>query len=264
MPDLISIIQKRWKLIAAITLAALLVATVALLLVPKKYLSTTTALPANSLATDKGLVFNSSIQELYSSLGTPDELDRFLGTAKLDTIYIAVAQAHNLQNHYPVAQNDHALFNAARKLKKETRIERTEYGELQINVWDKDRNMAAQLANSIMEKLQLLHQQLQSRSNALVLQKLQEAYANLNSLDSTGIKNTAIPLQQQAAEYSKLIAQYTLMVNTNPPALLVVEAARPALTHDKPYLLPTLLLTFFAAFVFALLLAAFMEGRKNV
>jgi len=261
MPDLILIFQKWWKRFLAVIFTAVLLAALVLFLLPKKYLSTATALPASSLATDKGAVFGNGLQELYSSLGTPDELDRFLGTAQLDTIYIAVARAHQLPQHYQVKQNDHALYNAALKLKKETRIERTEFGELQIKVWDVDRDIAAQLANDLIQQLQLLHQQLQSSSNNLVLQKLKAAYNNLQATDSLPTRNVA--MGQQAAEYEKLIAQYTLMVNTNPPALLVVESARPGLTPDKPYVWPTLLLTFFTAMLFSILMALLLENRAT-
>ena len=213
-------------------------------------------------------MFNNSIQELYSSLGTPGELDRFLGTARLDTLYIAVAQQHNLAKHYSIAQDDHAPFNAALKLKKESRIDRTEYGELQVQVWDVDRQLAAALANSLLQQLQQLHQQLQSERNRLVLQKLQEAYAGLTAAARL-VEAASLPAaarESQAAEYEKLIAQYSLMVRTNPPALLVVEEARPALTHDKPYVWPTLLLTFFAALLFSFLAVLVVESRssKNV
>jgi hypothetical protein len=234
-----------------------------LLLLPKQYLSTTTALPANSLATDKSSVFSNGIQELYSSLGSPDELDRFLGTARLDTVYIAVAKAHHLAQHYNVNADDHASYNAALHLKKNTHIERTEYGELQLKVWDEDRDKAAALANALMQEIQLLHQQLQSQSNALVLQKLKEAQAGLkqiknDSLQRVGVQYTSAAQQQQI---ENLVAQYSLMVQTNPPALLVVERARPALTPDKPYVWPTLLLTLFAALVFGFLIALLLEKR---
>jgi len=265
MPDIILIFRRWGKRMAAITLAALTVAAITLLVLPKRYGSVATALPANSLATDKASVFNTSIQELYSSLGTADELDRFLGTAKLDTLYIALARDYNLHQHYKIKQNDHALYNAARKLKKESSIERSEYGELRVEVWDVDRNMAAQLANALMEKLQLLHQQLQSRSNALVLQKLQQAYMQLKGTDTAGVSNAALSTsirQQQLAQYENLIAQYTLMVHTAPPALLIVESARPALTAGKPYVWPTLLLTLFVAFFFSFLLAVYLDSRR--
>ena len=264
MPDLFYIISKWWKRMLALTAAALLVAAIALMLVPKQYLSTTTALPANSLATDKSSIFSNGIQELYSSLGSAGELDRFLGTAQLDTAYIAVANAHQLSQHYKVNQDAHAGYNAARQLKKNTRIERTEYGELQLKVWDEDRDKGAALANALMQEIQLLHQQLQSQSNALILQKLKEAQARLQPTtekDSLLRVNMQYKSAAQEAQLENLVAQYSLMVHTNPPALLIVEKARPALTHDKPYMWPTLLLTFFAALLFSFLMALLVEKR---
>lgn len=250
---------------ALLTIAAVLVALVVLLLLPKKYLSTATALPANSLSSDKASVFNTGIQELYSSLGSPGELDRFIGTGRLDTVYIAVVKEQNLQQHYGVKQNDHALYNAAVQLKKNTRIDRTEYGELQVNVWDEDKDKAAALANGIMQQLQQIHQQLQSQSNRRVLQQLKETFTGLKGDSSTMVMNSPVDGEQRA-QYEKLVAQYSLMVQTNPPALLVVEAARPGIRTDKPYVWPTLLLTFFAALLFSFLMALLIEKgtAKNV
>ena len=265
MPDLSLILQKWWKGITALTIAALLVALVVLLLLPKQYLSTATALPANSLIADKGSVFSSNIQQLYSSLGSPGELDRFIGTARLDTVYIAVASQHNLVQHYDVKKDPHELYNAALLLKKNTGINRTEYGELQVKVWDQNPEMAATLANSLLQALQQLHQQLQSQSNALVLQNLKTAYAGLND-SSKALVNSLPAGAAQMEQYEKLVAEYNLMVQTNPPTLLVVERARPAIKWDKPAMLPILLLTFFAALLFGFLMALLLEKRntKNV
>ena len=71
---------------------------------------------------------------------------------------------------------------------------------------------------------------------------------------------------EQRTQYEKLVAQYSLMVQTNPPALLVVEAARPGIKPDKPDVWPALVLTFFAALLFSFLMALFLEMRtvKNV
>ena len=128
-------------------------------------------------------------------------------------------------------------YNAALLLKKNTNIDRTEYGELQVKVWDNNRMMAATLANSLLQALQGLHQQLQSQSNALVLQNLKAASAGWN--DSSNAERNNIGAAQ-AAQYEKLVAEYNLMVQTNPPTLLVVEAARPAIKWDKPRMLPVL------------------------
>ncbi len=193
-----------------------------------------------------------------------------MGTAHLDTLYIALVKENNLRKRF---KNDLA---AALDLKKNTKVIKSEYGELKIKVWYKDAGLAAVLANSLLEKLQQLHQSLQNQSNTLTLQKLQETYAALQNnyiieADSAGnidggntilsIKNKS--LQEKLNQYEKLITEYQLVLNTNQPALLVVEHARVSAKPDKPNIWQTLLLTAFVSVVFGLLLAFFLQSRSR-
>lgn len=271
MPDLISIIERWWKLIAGLTIVNTILAFVLLLFMPKQYLSTVTALPASAVSADKSGIFNTNVQELYSSLGNPDDLDKIIGTANLDTLYIALANENNL-NH---GRKDD--LSAALALKKKIKVIKSEYGELKIKVWNEDSKLAAALANGLFQKLQQLHQSVQNQNNTLILQKLQETYAAMQNKyitqdDSLGIKGPAGAamlsiknknLQDQLNQYEKLIAEYQLVLNTNPPALLVVEHARVSPKPDKPRILQALLLTAFVSVVFGLLLAFFLQGRSR-
>ena len=287
MPDLFSIFSRRWKFILGFTLAATLLATIAAYLSPRKYLSTTTALPANSVMSDKARIFNSNIEALYSEYGSPDELDRIEGTALLDTIFIVTAKEQNLATHYELQSDQEGLFKAAMKLKKNTRINRSAYGELKIKVWDSDRDLAATLANSLLQKIQDLHQQLNQRNNALVLVRIREDYKKkldefingnrppasgqvtdtFQSINASGNQEINLvrtnALKEQLVQYEKLINQYELALNTQMPVLLVVEKARPAIWPDKPKMIQTVLLAFFAGLVFSILLAMFLESRKS-
>jgi hypothetical protein len=277
MPDILPIISRWWKMILGLTLLASLAALVACWLSPKQYASTVTALPGNPVLSDKARIFNKNIQYLYSRLGSPDELDRIEGTAALDTIYIATANDLNLVNHYSKKTSNDALYQAAEELKSKSRISRSAYGELKVKVWDRDRNMAAALANGIFSHLQQLHQQLHQQDNAYVLQKLREdlmarreqfrlasdslryieaAYAEL----LTARRNA---LLQQVQEQEKLIAEYELALSTNPPVLVSVESARPSPRPEKPDTVQTVLLTAFASALFFFLLALVLESRKR-
>lgn len=277
MPDILSIISRWWKMIFGLTLLASLAALVACWLSPKQYASTATALPGNPVLSDKARIFNKNIQYLYGRLGSPDELDRIEGTAALDTIYIATANDLNLVNHYSKRSSNEALYQAAEELKSKSRISRSAYGELKVKVWDRDRNMAAAIANGIFRHLQQLHQQLHQQDNAYVLQKLREdltarkeqfrlasdslryieaAYAEL----LTARRNA---LLQQVQEQEKLVAEYELALSTNPPVLVSVESARPSLRPEKPNTVQTVLLTAFASALFFFLLALVLESRKR-
>src|SRR5258705_12139165 len=102
MPDLSDLIARWWKRMLAVMILSLLVVGIITFLKPRQYLSVTTAVPASSFASDKGKIFNENIQTLYSTLGTPDDLDRIVGTATLDTVYLFVAYQFNLFAHYNI------------------------------------------------------------------------------------------------------------------------------------------------------------------
>ena len=277
MPDLFNVFARRWKLILSLTLIASILALGASLLSPKKYLSTATALPVNVMVNERSRIFNPNIQVLYSDFGTPDELDKLEGTATLDTIYLAAAEELGLARHYGIDAGNESLYDAALTLKKNSRINRSAYGELKVKAWDKDDQMAAKMANSLLQKIQQLHQRLQNQNSILILQRLKEDYAAKQEVykqlsdsatrftgaaaDLWTAKKTA--MLQQVQEYEKLIDQYNITINTNPQVLLTVETARPSLWPDKPKLWPTVLIAAFAAFAIAFLIALFIESRNT-
>jgi tetratricopeptide (TPR) repeat protein len=276
MPDLLTVFSKWWKFILGLAAAAVVIAFLVTLLLPKQYLSTATALPANSLVADKARILNTNIEALYPEVGLPDELDKLEGTAALDTLFIAVANEFKLDEHYGIHASDESMDKAVLKLRKNSHISRTGYGELRVKVWDEDRHTAAAMANSFMNKLQALHQHLQNENNLVVLQRLKEAYASKEKLftnyaDSIVNAGAAQELKaaqkatllEQMKQYQLAMDQYELAIKTNPPVLLIVEKARPAIWSDKPRTLQIIILTAIAALLAGFLLAVSLEGRKS-
>jgi hypothetical protein len=282
MPDLLLTFSKRWKLITLITLLATVVALIIALLVPKKYLSVATALPVNSVTGDKARIFNTNIEALYSDFGTPDELDRLEGTARLDTIFIAASERFNLGEHYSFGNSTEGTYLAAIRLKKNSKISRSSYGELKVKVWDVDKIEAAELANFLMERIQELHQHLQNQSNLVVLDKLKQHSAvkqreylegsdsvekwqggSLAAPRSEMSKARLVALTDQLKQYENMIGEYQLAATVNSPVLLMVENARPALWPDEPKVLAITLFTFFTALISSFLLVLFIDSRNR-
>jgi len=194
MPDMFDLFNHWWKQMLAVIIASLLIVGTVTYLKPKKYLSVATAVPASSFASDKSKIFNENIQALYSALGTPDDLDMIVGTARLDTVYLAVTDQFNLYDHFKMQEKGEAARSkAASLLKKNTKVMKSEYGELKVKAWDTDKNLAPQLANAIMEKLKAIHQDLQNAGNLATLQglisrkeKLQQAAdSTMNTVENT-------------------------------------------------------------------------------
>lgn len=290
MPDLFLVLQRRWSLILLLTLAGTAAAYIACLLSPKLYIGTTTALPVNTLVNDKARLFNQNIEALYSEIGTADELDKLEGTAQLDTLFLAVADAHHLAMHYDLDTTaGDALEKAALLLRRRSDITKTGYGELNIKVWDKNNEMAAALANALMQTINAIHERLQTENNRMILQKLKEAYAaklqaqtiaERKAIEYTGaaslLSDTVIKQQLswkdfnrqqnniagELEQYGKLIGEYEMGLKTTPKVLLVVEQARSSPWHDRPKTAQIVLLAFFASLLFSILLAVFVESRK--
>jgi len=260
MPDIINLIKKWWKQIIAVVFISMILAGAILFLKPNQYLSVATAVPASSFAADKSVFFNENIQSLYSTLGTPDDLDMILGTASLDTVYLAITDDFNLYDHYKIKETgNEARTKASVILKKNTRVIKSEYGNLKVKVWDTDKTLAPQLANSIMEKLQSIHQNLQSAGNEFRLKSLLAAKEKTQTgKDSTGT------VTDKLKQYEKLIAEYQLMVDTKPLSLIIIEKAKVSGLPDKPKRIQLLTATAILSFLFALLIALLLERKNNL
>ena len=275
MPDIFYLFSKWRKPILALFIISVVAAGVTAFLLPKRYLSTTTSLPASSYSTDRSRIFNQNIQSLYSDLGTTDELDRIIGTAKLDTVYLAVTDQFNLYDHYKISKSKISpRLCAAILLKKHCRVIKSEYGELKVKVWDTDKNLAPQLANAITMTLDAIHRDLQSAMNKAALKGLQlnrqRIQARIDSINGMATvqqaedikmsRRTALNLQLQ--ENEKLSGEYELMLDNKPPVLIVVENAKPANSPDKPRKLMIIASAALLSLIFGLLLAMVLERRK--
>jgi uncharacterized protein involved in exopolysaccharide biosynthesis len=279
MPDLFDLMWRWRKQILLLVIATLIVTTAIVFLTPKRYLSVATALPASSYATDKTSVFSQNLQSLYSTIGLPDELDKIIGTAHLDTVYRSVVAQLDLTDHYGLSKTDaDAISKAASVLQKHTRVIKSDYGELKVKVWDVDRGLAANLANAIMGKLQQMHQDIQALNNSMMLSKIKEEYvrekidygkltdslqhvSNASMADLLTVQKSA--LLQQIQEFEKLASQYKLMIDAKPQALIIIEKATPAIAPDQPKPLMAITAAVILSFLFGILTALILDSRKS-
>jgi uncharacterized protein involved in exopolysaccharide biosynthesis len=249
MPDIFDLIKNWWKQILLVIILSVVAVGVITFLKPRQYLSVATAIPASAYTSDKASVFNENIEGLYTALGSPDDLDMVIGTARLDTVYLAITDQFNLFDHYKI-KGEHARVKAARMLKQNTKVMKSEYGSLKVKVWDTDKNLAPQLANAILGFLQSTHTNLKNATNQTILRSLKEALQ----------KDTLSA--DQKAKYDKLVNEYQLMISSQAPALLIVENAKAAICPDRPPRLRIMVSTVILSLLFGLLAALVMERRK--
>ena len=141
---------------------------------------------------------------------------------------------------------------------------KSEYGELKVKVWDTDKELAPQLANSIMDQLQSIHQYLQGAGNEATLQGLISGRERLMAKSDSAAQEKNILLQEKLKQYDNLITEYQLMVDSKPPVLVIVEKAKASDWPDRPKRIQLLVATGVLAFIFSLFLALVLEKRKTI
>lgn len=257
LPPIGATLEKRKTTLLIFVVVAMLSASAFLLFTEKKFLAQTTALPANPLFSDKGIVFNSQLQQIYSSLGVSDDIDKYLGTAKLDTMYYPLVEKHHLVEHYGIKKSSNPpRKEAIERLKTNTRVLKTDYGELQIKVWDKSSGLAVALANDLMENLSQFHTKIAAQFASLTVQNLQLQRDSLEKI----VPQTD-ELKAQLTQYSRLINEWNLQ--KQPPSLYILEKASPSLKPDKPKVLLTLVATFVLSFLFGLLIITYLQSSSS-
>lgn len=236
------IVKHRTRIFVTVLAAALLALGVSMLM-PKQYLSTASLLPANSKMMDKQAMFGSNIQELYSAYGASEDLDRLMATLHSTAVLQLVVDSLQLTQHYSVTGKD-ARRKALKKLQKQVKLSRSEYGEINIKAWDKDPVMAQRIVSLMLARTQQVYDDMFTGYYNRSLERLEAEYGKAVRDTVAGLSqaalNNLIFLRDRIAEYK--------MARINPPAAMFVLAAPevPEL-HDKPEPLLNSLLAALAA-----------------
>ena len=278
-PNLTGIIAvvAKWKrpIFLLVIIATSLAAVTSLFILPRQYYAGTTVLPVNAMLTDKGRLFNNNIQELYSVYGTADDLDRIYTIAKAGNVLGFVVDSLKLVSHFEIAGNDEkARTKAVARLKKNVSITKTESGALQIDVWDKDADKAAAIANLIIQKTELLGNELLVQANQTIINKLQTDISektkqvmelkDVNASSGSIIINTDENelLRNELVRDKKLLHEFLLASEARQPSLMILEKAYPSLKADKPKHRLIIVSAFLLSLFFAVM-AALVINRIN-
>lgn len=269
MQELLPTLRKNTRFLAAIVGIPTLVALMVSLLIPKEYLSKASVLPANSRFSDKSRFTAEEITELYSVFSSGDDLDRLYATARSWPVMTRVIDSFGLVRHYRISKDDErGRENALRMFRKNCGIFKTEYGEMHVKVWDRDRKLAADIANAMVALTERAHQDMYRDYYATSLRKLEAAYAQLQAgeADVPGPDSSArraAPPAHQLDYYRRAMTDLRMALLNPPPALVVLEKAIPSVKADRPKVVVTVVATFlislFTGLAIVLLLPVFTK-----
>ena len=263
LTGIMGVISKWKKPIAFFVLiVTVLTVIISVFILPKEYYAGTTVLPVNSMLTDKSRIFSDNIRELYSIYGTSDDLDRIYTVAKAGNVLGFVVDSLKLPEHYSLElAGEKARTKAVTILKKHVDITKTENGALQVDVWDKDPSTAANIANTIIYKTEMLGNDMLQQANQQIIDKLREDIV----LKKDKTKHDTIfdrQIVQQVDRDEKIIDEFNLATTVKQPSLLILEKAYPSLRPDKPNHWLIISAAFILSLFFSILAALIVDRTK--
>ncbi|HIF14022.1 MAG TPA: hypothetical protein EYQ86_01250 [Bacteroidetes bacterium] len=156
-----SAIKWRKKILILTTLAFVLSLAVSYI-VPPTYESIATIFPSNPALSDEAFSFQSGMGTNYSDLyGSKEDIDRIISIAKSGQVLVHVINEFDLFKHYEIDTSDKEkykfpLSSAMSQLKKNLKVIKTEFRGIEIKVKDKNPNMASEIANAIVSKVDMV------------------------------------------------------------------------------------------------------------
>ena len=255
-----------WRKRIVVFVAVVSIASaVAVFFLPKYYLSAVLAVPGNPYLADKGHLFNSNIQGLYSPYGSGDELERLNGIAELDTVYKTVIKEFGIVDYYklPANEPEKSMYKAIKALREDLRIQQTDKGQLKILMWHEDPQKAAAIVNRVASITQQIAMDMQVQYNQQSLTNIDSEIVRLRNYIQVSSNSEVMERQgQKLASYNNIAEEIKLAIANNPKALIIQEQGYASGKEDKPKKLPIVAAAFFLSLLFAVL-TALLYNRKN-
>jgi LPS O-antigen subunit length determinant protein (WzzB/FepE family) len=263
--DVFKAVAQHKKFIVSFVLASLLIASIALLIVPKQYKAETIIVPANPNLADKSrLSTQNNIQHLYPFFGSDADLDILLGFLQLPQLHQHLTTKFKLIEYYKLQEKTEAknIYRANKLLKEDLQIIKNENNQVTITLWMKDAKLAADICNETANFInEYIKQQwkLQGEKEIKAIENLIEKNSvSINKKNDlvTRITDTTIcslpNSSELVANYLSMQTQLKLALQTMPNALYIVQPATIAPIADKPNKLITLIAVFFGSIAFGI------------
>ncbi len=211
----------KWKkqLIIVCGAAAVLSAVVSLI-IPEKFESTYVFFPAYSSSISKGVMTeDAGAKNDIVQFGEEEQAEQMLQILNSEMIRDKIVAKYQLMTHYEIGEGE--KFPQTKLIEEwedNVSFKRTEFQSIEIRVLDKDKNMAAAIANDIAALLdsaknKMIHDRAQQafevieREYLKMEERMQAVDDTLKMLGEKGIANAEKQTEMLSQEYYKVLAQ---------------------------------------------------------
>ncbi len=205
--DLIDVLKigVKWrKPIIALVLLASISSVIVSLLLPNYYESNAIFFPSNPALTDRQNLFRTEAGDLpISFFGKEKDADRLLQIGKSSQLAAFIIQEFNLMQHYNIdpESTKYPQYAVNKEFSDNFQIFRNEFGAIEIHVLDQDKNLAAEMANTILDKIDEINNSM-VRSNKEDIVKIFEDKKGAHELAINKTDSTLLLLKSKNKIYS--------------------------------------------------------------
>ena len=174
-------IINRWKnLVAGAVVLAAVVSVVVVLLLPNIYKSTAIFIPTNPQAADPDRLVDGGKLELG---GRTEDLDRAITIGESQPVAELIIRRFNLHKHYKAGKpgNDVADNSVLSEFSSNLDIVHNERDAIELAFMDRDKHLAARIANTMVQLIDSVNQQLTLENRRQVLNLYGQRYDYLKS-----------------------------------------------------------------------------------
>lgn len=146
---LLKYIQKHKKLLLVVTIAAFAVFTALSLLITPQYKSSAIIFPTATTSISNSLFGTNLAKKELLNFGKEEEVEQMLQVLQSDEIKSRIIKKYNLMEHYNISNSLYPKTNLDNEYLENITFIRTPYFSIEIQVYDKDPQIAANIANDI-------------------------------------------------------------------------------------------------------------------
>lgn len=286
LTELIKITYKwRKPIILVLVIAIVASCVITWFFMPDYYKSSINFYPSNPIMTDRQVLYSQSSGEIeIDYFGSSGDVDRILTLAHTSSITDYIINKYKLIEHYGYDSTKAlARYNTKKKFENNYSVIETEYGAIEISVWDIDANLAAEIANHIAFTIDNHNKEMLLRDKQLVIETFKNQVASKSTLVdvlkdsiSNSKRNNVNPetllileskLVAAIEDYNgdkKILDQNLTTVNTNFSTIYITEAAYPAIKKDKPVRSLIVIGVTLGTLFFMVILAVLTENYRKI
>lgn len=195
--NLILYIWKKRKIIGIITLIAMIVSTVISFMIQPLFLSTAIVFPTATSTVSFSEQRNAKASSM--DFGEEEQAEQLIQILQSSRIRDILVHQYDLMKNYEIKKDDpNKYYKLGKAYSEHITFTRTRYGSIQIDVLDKDRNLAAEMANKIVDLIDTVKNdmikertlpafEISKRKREILEQAARHLGAKLDSLSEMGV-----------------------------------------------------------------------------